>query len=882
MFKSLHEHDGKRKELRNMVSVVVVSFIVFMLADPIPFTEYVGLLDIILILGLLSYFDKRNKDFIKCITEYSLSNAAAYILERLMAGNIQSYSFCGRNTFFYVCFFVMIGLYSFMGISLCVFDKNNKENIDKEEKQNIDFAKSDNGFSEWFIEERKYDLSRLEDYLTHERIVGIDGEWGTGKTVLKKEFCRRHVGEIYEFTVDVLTCNEGELEMFILSELEKLLADNHIFSSNAVILKGLMSKHSFLNDIRMLLWGTNDTKSNILSNYKKDIHKIGKPVIISVEDLDRLQDINVIKKILDFTERLADEHIKVIYEYDAENLKRLGIDRDYLEKYIPFVVNLTGVTFQKAIEYYGTFGVGDPEAYRFLTNIVYPEKILLDELEFASEVNLDIAKISLRKVKIFLDECEKYLRKKDLNPKMNKNTIITFFFMKHFSNDIYEELDFRFDCLSEMKLESPKTHKRYSIQELINEVRKNKGKKGVHVGDDNTKEDVREFFIYDGTDKNIMEITKKNSFKYFLLNRLGYSFKFMDEDYKQRQSFNNGNIGELEKARYEEIYQKSEISLIQHNKNEKVSRIIRNLHANGLSEYTDEEAVAKKFIETVICSDDIMKAWDKFLGMSWKGDIAKDNSYIFRIMGKRDVDLAKALFIYLQREDQKDKGEDIWGHFLDFRYNDGREYFGKDIDPEYISFCYYIDIDSKDIFLKQVRYFNEMKVVGNLKREKIYREFLKKYFGKGYMLGYFSKPSDFHLDYLVDNTSNVDYVIDFLKSEIDHINKEIESAIFFDNAVEDYNAVAEFLKKNIMILKTDKSSKRRRLQIKTDIRSEQIYVNKEVYNILEEKCKSDIDRDELLKELNNKYEKKQLSVREMKQLCHLYDELHREDGVKSV
>ena len=66
-------------------------------------------------------------------------------------------------------------------------------------------------------------------------------------TELKKEFCRRHAGEIYEFTVDVLTCNEGELEMFILSELEKLLADNHIFSSNAVVLKGLMSKHSFLN-----------------------------------------------------------------------------------------------------------------------------------------------------------------------------------------------------------------------------------------------------------------------------------------------------------------------------------------------------------------------------------------------------------------------------------------------------------------------------------------------------------------------------------------------------------------------------------------------------------------------------------------------------------
>ena len=37
-------------------------------------------------------------------------------------------------------------------------------------------------------------------------------------------------------------------------------------------------------------------------------------------------------------------------EYDVENLKELGFDRKYIEKYIPYVVNLTEISLQSLLK----------------------------------------------------------------------------------------------------------------------------------------------------------------------------------------------------------------------------------------------------------------------------------------------------------------------------------------------------------------------------------------------------------------------------------------------------------------------------------------------------------------------------------------------------
>lgn len=78
--------------------------------------------------------------------------------------------------------------------------------------------------------------------------------------------------------------------------------------------------------------------------------KLGKPVVVIVEDLDRVADGKVIRKILDLTERLSCDWIKVVMEYDVENLKKLGFDRKYIEKYIPYVVNLTEISLQSLLK----------------------------------------------------------------------------------------------------------------------------------------------------------------------------------------------------------------------------------------------------------------------------------------------------------------------------------------------------------------------------------------------------------------------------------------------------------------------------------------------------------------------------------------------------
>ncbi|SFR86431.1 hypothetical protein [[Clostridium] aminophilum] len=867
-----------RSKIATVAGVLTVSYIAFAAMNRITLAAYIGIFDIVVFYALITYFDRKNTAFIEDVLIFGSANGIAYVLERIFWGNVASYEITGRGIAFYIGISIMILLYAVMIIGISIFRLDNRYKEDTCRSCNVDFRSSKTEISDWFIQERKYDLYRLEEYLTNERIVGINGAWGTGKTELKREFCRRHSEDIYEIRIDALTCNEGELDAFVIGELEKRLADNHIFSKNSKALKGILSKHSFLNDIRMLLWSSNDTKVRLLDSYKEDVRKLSKSVIISVEDLDRLQDEKAIRKILDFTERLSADHIRVIYEYDAKRLSEMGFGRAYLEKYIPYVVNLTNIPFQNAIDYFERQGMIAREDYRFLTDPIYPERIIEDELGLRGIVKLEMPNQPLRIVKTFLEECKKYLAHEDLLPE-NKKTIIAFFFMKHFLNGIYEELEFRFDCLTEMRFESPVTHKRYSMQELINEVRYNIDNDGKDSNEEYglTKDIVKQFFQNGNKSVPESEEQRSNREKFYLLNLLGYQFQYMDEEYKQElQQKNAVGMEKKKKIVYESIFHETEKSLEHHDYNEKISRLIRNLHANGLSEYTDNEAVAKEFIDSVLYAENMPGAWKQFLEKCYKGELDRDNLFHFTMLGEYDVDLAKALSIFLDRGDQKARREDVWKRFLTFRYKVTGDRFGNKITPEYISFCYYIDIPTRDVYLQQIREFNKMEIVGNLKGELIYREFLKKYFDYGFKLGFWDSPSDNRLDYNVEEPSNIDSVIDFLQFGVEKIQRQCASGIFMGGALKDYRDVGKFIEKNLEILKLDSPSKRKDIRISTSVRSVPHYQDKDTYSIMERKCKSDISKDNFISELNKNYENSLLSIREMRNLVTMYDECHKE------
>ena len=91
------------------------------------------------------------------------------------------------------------------------------------------------------FEERKEDLKRLEKYLKDFNIVGIDGDWGSGKS-----FLTDHLEGYIKIKIDLLACNEDDIQIVVLNELDKLLKNQRIFSSYSPKLKKILRKERFL------------------------------------------------------------------------------------------------------------------------------------------------------------------------------------------------------------------------------------------------------------------------------------------------------------------------------------------------------------------------------------------------------------------------------------------------------------------------------------------------------------------------------------------------------------------------------------------------------------------------------------------------------------
>ena len=88
--------------------------------------------------------------------------------------------------------------------------------------------------------ERKYDLKRLIDYLNNFSIIGINGEWGSGKS-----FLTDHLQDFTLVKIDLLSCNIDEIQLVIINEIDKLLKKEGIFSPFSPKLKKIMQQGKF-------------------------------------------------------------------------------------------------------------------------------------------------------------------------------------------------------------------------------------------------------------------------------------------------------------------------------------------------------------------------------------------------------------------------------------------------------------------------------------------------------------------------------------------------------------------------------------------------------------------------------------------------------------
>ena len=179
-------------------------------------------------------------------------------------------------------------------------------------------------FSEVVIKEnetlfvaRKYDLERLISFVKKMPIVGLEARWGEGKTFIVNKMIKSE--EIYnEFeiiSIDLLTCNLDEVENTILLQLDNVLNRHGIFSKSSIQLKKMFKGEKFLEQVQTLLLDDSTTISSTFTELKNDVSKLDKRVLIIFDDIERIPNADVVRKIFAIAEKISGDYIHILYQY---------------------------------------------------------------------------------------------------------------------------------------------------------------------------------------------------------------------------------------------------------------------------------------------------------------------------------------------------------------------------------------------------------------------------------------------------------------------------------------------------------------------------------------------------------------------------------------
>lgn len=543
--------------------------------------------------------------------------------------------------------------------------------------------------------ERKADLETIERYLNRFDVLGINGDWGSGKSFLVKEMKSSDKFKEYEFVlISSMVCNIDDVQEIIVAELGKVLNRNGIFSLNTLEIKRLLSKNKFVGGYFDGIIFYNDSFSNTMSGFKADFKKLDKKVVLVIDDIDRINDINTIKKIFSITELLSDSNIKIIFNFSQKNLRMISseFNRKYLEKYVPYIINLSRIDFFQIINYLLSYEKEfknitiNKDDFLFLRKPIqvknYFKQILMDK-----PIYWGIDGITVRHVRTFLLEVNE-LVKNNREDELYKNVVIIFCIMKHFDEYEYNKLN-GYNSVVEALTFTYKGQS-YSLYDLTNGFDIIAGKQDNY----NLGIEMAQHLFNDRSNRNVLAY----------LHLMGCT-KYINEKY----------------GSYKDVLLETEKELITKNKVERINRIVWKLLYSGKSSLTDMEKAVSKFKEDVLGVNEELRgnAYDKYLRDYAKGGkyYNEDNRTVFLIGVEAFTTLFKCMKIV-------ENSTEEWLDFLKF-------YFGninnKDIKFEVISNLMYCPIEDKRILMYVTEQFCKLEVAGDLSSEKIYKDFVRKY-----------------------------------------------------------------------------------------------------------------------------------------------------------
>ena len=119
--------------------------------------------------------------------------------------------------------------------------------------------------------------------------------------------------------IDLLTCDLNEIESILLGEIERTLQNNGIYSFYGRKTGNLFKDFSLSNVFYNILQEEEEGVSSTFIGFEKDVKRLDKDILIVFEDIDRIKDQDIVRKIFAIAEKLAGDKIHILYQYEYIN-----------------------------------------------------------------------------------------------------------------------------------------------------------------------------------------------------------------------------------------------------------------------------------------------------------------------------------------------------------------------------------------------------------------------------------------------------------------------------------------------------------------------------------------------------------------------------------
>lgn len=313
-----------------------------------------------------------------------------------------------------------------------------------------------------FFERRERDLKYISGILEEENIIGIEGEWGSGKSFFIEKLIGERKVSNRVVKVNLLSLESKEIIPLVLKQLSMILKENGIYYSNSdgiirFITDNISLKKSFWNIFDCF---KNKTLNEEIIEYKANIEDLGKEIIIVFEDFDRIYDKEKILKVLNFGVEFSGKKLKVIYSYDPKELENVDkiFSREYIEKFIPYTKKLTALRFYELFnetisEYKKKNKKIEISKYKFINDIISgrPNKNMtgynnfIEHFIFEGKFEDEIEILTMRKIETFIKESQYTLEFiENYNIKIDSKIVISFYFIKNLFPKEYDKFKNKF------------------------------------------------------------------------------------------------------------------------------------------------------------------------------------------------------------------------------------------------------------------------------------------------------------------------------------------------------------------------------------------------------------------------------------------------------